>query len=153
MEISGINHEIIEKSKNIQELALKTFESQGIMIEASDIARVSKRIFNIKQKNDSEYKKGILNVVFKSFEKKIEVMKQKRQTQKKDDKIFFQIALTPYNRHFMLQAKDITRGKLKVYFGKGCVRVVKHDKTEIIIDDPGKLEDLKSYMLTEKTSN
>jgi len=154
MEIVGLNHEIIEKNEDVMELAIKTIASQGIAIEKNDIARVSKKIFNIKRKDDKQYKKGILNVVFKDFDKKIQVMKQKRQSHTEVNKnIYFHIALTPFNRHFMYQAKEITNGKLKVYFGRGNVRVIKKDKAEIVIDDLCKLDDLKEYMLTINNSN
>ena len=152
MIIAGINHEIIEKTENMLELAMNTIAAQGIIVERNDIVRVSKRIFNVTGKDQKEYKKGILNVVFKEFDKKIEVMKKKRQNYKKGDKIFFNIALTPHNRQFMHQAKDITKGKLKVYFGRGCVRVIKEDKSEMVIDDLNKIEELKKYMSNIKSN-
>lgn len=154
MEIAGLNHEVIEENADVLELAIRTIASQGIAIEKDDIVRASKKIFNIKGKDGKQYKKGILNVVFKVFDKKIQVMKQKRQcTTETNKSIYFNISLTSFNRHFMTQAKEITKGKLKVYFGRGNVRVVKKDNTEIVVDDLCKFDDLREYMLTINETN
>jgi hypothetical protein len=153
MEIAGLKPEIIEGTEDVEDLAIKTISSQGIAIDKNDIARVSKRVFHVIGKNQNQNKKGIINVVFKDFNKKVQVMKQKRLVHDKDKSIYFNTALTPFNRHFMSQAKEITEGKLKVYFGRGCVRVVKKDKSEIMIDETSKLDDLKEYMQSINTPN
>jgi hypothetical protein len=153
MEISGIDHEVISKSSDITELAITTMKSQGIEIDKNDIERVTKRVFNVTDKDQVQIKKGIITVVFKEFEKKVQVMKSKRSTQKRDETIFFNIALTPTNRHLMFKCKEITKGKLKTYYGRGSVRVTKNDKTEFIIDEACKLEELKKYMASSKPVN
>lgn len=150
MEIVGLSTEVIEKTDDVKELALKTITAQGIGMEMNDLDKVFKRIINRRDKNQKEYKKGILTVVFKDFTKKIQVMKDKRESKKRGS-IFFNIALTPSNRYYLHKAKEITEGKMKIYFGKGNVRAVMNDKTELIVDDDRKIEELIKCMENMKS--
>lgn len=144
MEIDGIKNEEFEKSNDLKKMAMDVIKSFGINIENSEIEHAYKREISVKKQQNGSDKKNILIVIFSNLSTKIRVMKEKR-SKGNQSKIYFNAAITPVNRTLLFKAKQVVDGKLKVYFARGAVRVLKKDKKEILIDDESKLDELKNY--------
>jgi len=132
MEIDGISIDKIKNASDLKKLAMETVESFGININSNEIEHAFKKEINLKKKVNGTSKKFILTVIFANINSKINVMKAKRAL-KNETSIYFNSALTFSNRNLIHKAKEIVEGKLKVYFSRGCVRVQKKDKSEILL--------------------
>jgi hypothetical protein len=147
MDISGIKPELINEAKTFKELkklAVDVITSLNIEVKYEDIDKVSKRTYE-KVKNEEKEIKNIITVVFKDLEKKIDVMDAKR-TRANAKGLYFMHTLTPANRYFMARANAIVNKRIKIFYGKGAVRAVKEDKSQIVLDEDSKLDELKNYI-------
>ncbi|KAL7015617.1 hypothetical protein ACKWTF_016551 [Chironomus riparius] len=144
MEIDGIKDSLISNTNDCKKLAIEIIESFGIGIVNEEIEYAFKKEVNLKKKINGSNSKKILTVIFSNINSKIRVMKAKRDL-KNENAIYFNSALTFDNRNLIYKAKTIVKGKLKVYFSRGCVRVQKKDESEIIVDDESKLSDVQNY--------
>lgn len=144
MEIVGINKNIIDKDTDCKEMAIGIIKSFGINIDATEIEHAFKKEINSQKMEPGQDKRKILTVIFTNVSSKIRVMKTKRDI-KSESNVYFNQALTLYNRNLIYKSKQIVGKKLKVYFARGCVRVLKNDKTEIAVDDESKLVNVQKY--------
>ena len=144
MEIEGVMSDVIDKTNDYKKLAIDIIESFGINIDQNEIEHVFKKEIKLKNKVKGSDMKKILIVIFSNINTKIRVMKEKRDT-KTESSIYFNQSLTVINRSLIHKAKTIVGRKLKVYFARGCVRVQKKDKSEIIVDEESKLDDVQKY--------
>ena len=135
---------VIDECQDLKKLALETIESLKIKIAEIDIERVTKKYFQLNEKNGSKRDKTILTVHFKDFETKLKVMRDKRNN-KDDRKIFFSASLTSSNRYIMSSAKKIaSKKKLKVFLIAGKVHVEKINKQLMAIEIDDDLKKLES---------
>jgi archaellum component FlaC len=144
MEIDGIKDNVFNATNDYKQLALEIITSFGISINPSEIEHAFKKEINLKRKVNDSDKKMILTVIFANINSKIRVLKAKRALTDKST-IYFNAALTYDNRNLIHKTKTIVEGKLKVYFSRGCVRVQKKDKSEILVDEESKLAQVQNY--------
>lgn len=144
MEIDGIKDSVINSTDDFKKLALDTIESFGIAVSPNDIEYAYKKEITLKKKINNSDKKLLIVVIFTNVSTKIRVMKAKRD-QKTECSIYFNTALTVVNRNLIYKAKQIVKGKLKVYFARGCVRVLKKDKNEIMVQEEAHLNLVQQY--------
>jgi hypothetical protein len=146
IEITGIPQAEFSKYSSHKELAMAIIRSFSIQVDASDIQKAVKKEIEIKRKNAASHKVPIVIVTFSDFDKKLQVMQQKRKSTDPRN-IYFNIALTPLNGFLMRRAKAITKGKnLRVYFGDESVRVKTADGTDMLIQDEKDLKPLQLYI-------
>lgn len=140
MEIDGIKKDVVNSTSDYKKLAIDVIKSFAISIEPAEIQHAFKKEITMKNSNV----KTLVVVIFANINTKIRVMKEKRDI--KDERtIYFNQSLTFINRNLIYKAKTIVGKKLKVYFARGNVRVLKKDNKEIIVDDESKLHDVQEY--------
>lgn len=153
MEIQGVSEGDFAKYKDLNLLAINIFQTFAIIVDASDIGKVTVKSYSFKRSDGTEIKGKKLIVPFNDFELKKKVMRQKAQS--KDHKnIYFNIALTPYNGYLWRKTRAIIKNKgLKCHFGDGLVRVKKLDGSLFSICGNNELEVLSNYVQNLPTSS
>lgn len=146
MDITGIDKEVQDKKRNLNEIVKSTMNSFGILLKEGDITHVERRDIKINRPNETEKIKIVVMVKFKDLETKLRVMKAKNKV--RDTRgIYFSITMTKTNRYLDTKARLIARKKgLKTYFAGGFVRVKLPDEKIMIIDSSDKLKELEDYV-------
>lgn len=123
-------------------LTVEVISSFNINISSEDIESASKKEI----KNDNEQSKHIMVVHFKDFETKIRTIRAKKNG-KDNREIYFNASLTGSNRYFMMNAKKKPKqAGLKAFFSARKVKVEKHNKQVINIENEGDLDLLEKYI-------
>lgn len=144
MEIKGISPNDYSTHANMKELAIQIMKSFSINITAVDLTKaIAFDLFQSKQPNSPKTK--ILQVTFKDFDKKIDVLKCKNQIQDARG-IYFNAALTPLNRRLISEARKMCKNKnIKLRLKDGTWNAFLKDK-KFLLRDEDDLVELRIYL-------
>ena len=125
LEISGIPPTLANSTENPKVVAEKALKTCNISIDDSQILRAYKRIVNINSEPTT-----IVTAVFKDYDEKLRVMRQKR-VENKNGSIFLNHALTQANRSLFIQSKKLCKdSKFYAFIANGQIYVKKESELQ-----------------------
>ncbi|KAG5675189.1 hypothetical protein PVAND_005113 [Polypedilum vanderplanki] len=151
MEIKGIMANDFIAQPDHKQLALQIIRSFSIDISDDCIEKV--KCFDIPHKTQNSLKDKILQVKFKDFEEKLNIMKAKNRIP--DNRgIFFNMSLTKINRRLMSEARKICKNKgFKINLNEGTSRAIAKDGKIFMLRDDDDLEKLRTFVATIATQS